>query len=201
MNVFPYLAIVFFAKPGQRATVATVRCACRCPMARPTMFNHFCIYVSFENFCFLYTYDGTIIQNFSHVRFLAHLSRRLTWWAYSIAMVRRPSVVHTFKLEYLWGQVANLDQIFFEASLGWGKGCIRFGGRSDVNSGFHGNRKLPLTCNGKNVRLITTSLLIVALSNLQVTRTSIKSRPSSISGQIGLSTLELLALERRNIFP
>ena len=29
----------------------------------------------------------------SHFWFLAHLSRRLTRWAYSIAMVRRPSVV------------------------------------------------------------------------------------------------------------
>ena len=66
--------------------------------------------------------------------FLAHLSRRLTRWAYSIPMVRRPSsssvvVVHTFKLEYLWSQLANLDQILCVASLGWGKGCIRFWGR------------------------------------------------------------------------
>ena len=46
--------------------------------------------------------------------FLAHLSRRLTRWAYSIAIVRRPSVVvvvHTFKPVYLWSQLANLDQI------------------------------------------------------------------------------------------
>ena len=39
--------------------------------------------------------------------FLAHLSRRLTRWAYSIPMVRPLSVVHTFKLEYLWSQLAN----------------------------------------------------------------------------------------------
>ena len=36
---------------------------------------------------------------------------------------------HTFKLEYLWSQLANLDQILCVASLGWGKGCIRFWGR------------------------------------------------------------------------
>ena len=37
-------------------------------------------------------------------------------------MVRRPSVVvHTFKLEYLWSKLANLDQILCVASLGWGK--------------------------------------------------------------------------------
>ena len=56
-------------------------------------------------------------------------------------MVPRPSVVvHTFKLEYLWSQLANLGQILCVASLGWGKGCIRFWGRLDRNSGFHGNR-------------------------------------------------------------
>ena len=98
--------------------------------------------------------------------------------------------------------MANLDQILFEASMGWGKDCIRFGGRSDENSGFHGNRKLPLPYNGENVvRSIITSFLIGASSNLQVTRTSIQSQTSSILGQIGLFTLELPALERRNIFP
>ena len=37
----------------------------------------------------------------------------------------------TFELEYLWSQLANLDQILCVASLGWGKGCIRFGDRLD----------------------------------------------------------------------
>ena len=36
---------------------------------------------------------------------------------------------HTFELEYLWSQLANLDQILCVASLGWGKGHIRFWGR------------------------------------------------------------------------
>ena len=36
---------------------------------------------------------------------------------------------HTFELEYLWSQLASLDQILCVASLGWGKGCIRFLGR------------------------------------------------------------------------
>ena len=36
---------------------------------------------------------------------------------------------HTFELEYLWSQLANLDQILCVASLGWGKGCIKFWGR------------------------------------------------------------------------
>ena len=48
---------------------------------------------------------------------------------------------HTSELEYLWSQLTYLDQILCVASLGWGKGCIRFWGRLDQNSGFHGNRK------------------------------------------------------------
>ena len=36
---------------------------------------------------------------------------------------------HTFELEYLWSQLADLDQILCVASFGWGKGCIRFWGR------------------------------------------------------------------------
>ena len=33
---------------------------------------------------------------------------------------------HTFELEYLWSQLANLDQNLCIASLVWGKGCIRW---------------------------------------------------------------------------
>ena len=143
--------------------------------------------------------------------FLAHLSRRLTRWAYSIPMVRRPSVVrrrrpsssvvvHTFKLEYLWSQLANLDQILCVALLGWGKGCIRFWGRLDQNSGFHGNRKPPLTYNGENdVSTFSRLFLIQSFLYLQVTRTCIKSRMSSNFGQFGQLTMELAALERLNI--
>ena len=32
----------------------------------------------------------------------------------------------------------------------WGKGGIRFWGRLDQNTGFHGNRKPPLIYNGEN---------------------------------------------------
>ena len=55
-----------------------------------------------------------------------------------------------FELEYLWIQLASLDQILCVASLGWGKGCLMFWGRLDQNSGVHGNRKPPLTYNGEN---------------------------------------------------
>ena len=47
--------------------------------------------------------------------------------------------VDIFKLEYLRNQWANRNGILSEPSLGWGKGCIRFWGRSDRNSGVHGN--------------------------------------------------------------
>ena len=148
----------------------------------------------------------------SHI-FLAHLSRRLTRWIYSIAMVRRPSVVvrrrrpssvvvHTFKPAYLWSQLANLDQILCVGSLGWGKGCIRFWGRLDQNSGFHGNRKPPLTYNGKNdVSTFSRLFLIRSFLYLQVTRTCIKSQTSSNFGQVGPLTTEVAALERLKNFP
>ena len=149
---------------------------------------------------------GEKLGLFRFCKFLAHLSRRLTRWAYSIPMVRRPSVVrrrpssssvvvHTFKLEYLWGQLANLDQILCVALLGWGKGCIRFWGRLDQNSGFHSNKKPPLTYNGENdVSTFSRLFLIRSFLYLQVTRTCIKSRMSSNFGQFGRLTTELAAL-------
>ena len=47
---------------------------------------------------------------------LARLSSRYIRLVSSIAMARRPSssVIHTFKLEYLWGHLTNLDQILYE---------------------------------------------------------------------------------------
>ena len=117
---------------------------------------------------------------------LAHLSQKLTRWAYSIPMVRRPSVRrpsvvvgHTFKLEYL---------------------CLRFLGRFDQNSGFRGNRKPQMTNNGENgVSTFSRLLLIRSFLYLQVTRTCIKSRASSNFSQIGPLTTELAALERLKI--
>ena len=68
--------------------------------------------------------------------------------------------IHTFELQYLWSQLANLDKILYVASLGWGKCCIGFWGRLDQNSGFHGNRKPPLTYNGENDVSTFSRLLI-----------------------------------------
>ena len=57
-------------------------------------------------------------------------------WSSSILCRIRPFILellalewrkfHTFELEYLWSQLVNLNQILFVASLGWGKGCIRW---------------------------------------------------------------------------
>ena len=74
----------------------------------------------------------------------------LEWWK-----------LYTFELEYLWGQLANLDQILCVASLGVGKGCIMFWGRLDQNSVAHGNRKPPLTYNGENGVSTFSRLLLI----------------------------------------
>ena len=68
---------------------------------------------------------------------------------------------HTFELEYLWCQLANLDHILCVASLGWGKGCIRVWGILDQNSGFHGNRKPQLSYNGENDVSTFSRLLMI----------------------------------------
>ena len=109
---------------------------------------------------------------------------------------------YTFEFEYLWDQLANLDQILCVASRGVGKGYIMFWGRLDQNSGVHGNRKSPLTYNGENgVSTFSRLLLIWSFLYLQVTRTCIKSRTSSNFGQIGRLTTELAALECLKHFP
>ena len=109
---------------------------------------------------------------------------------------------YTFELEYLWGQLANLDQILCVASLGVGKGCIMFWGRMDQNSGVHGNRKPPLTYNGENnVSTFSRLLFIRFFLYLQVGRTCIKSWTSLNFGQIGPLATELAALEHLKNFP
>ena len=103
---------------------------------------------------------------------------------------------HTFELEYLWSQLVNLDKILCVASLGSGKGCLRFWGRLDKNSGFHGNRKPPLTYNWENdVATFSWLILVRSFLYLQVTRICIKFWTSSNFVQIGLLTTELAALK------
>ena len=109
---------------------------------------------------------------------------------------------YSFELEYLWGQLASLDQILWVASLGVGKGCIMFWGRLDKTSGVHGNRKPPLTYKWENgVSTFSRLLLARFFLYLHVMRTCIKSRTSSNFGQIGPLTMELAALERLKKIP
>ena len=64
---------------------------------------------------------------------------------------------YTFELEYLYGQLASLDQ------MGVGKGCTMFWLRLDQNSGDHGNRKPPSTYNGENGVSTFSRLLLIRL--------------------------------------
>ena len=90
--------------------------------------------------------------------------------------------------------MADFSQNLSVASLGWGKGCIRFWGKLDQNRGNHSSRKRPLIYNGENA--FSQSPLIGSSSNMQVTRTGIKSRMSSNLGRVRLFTTKLFALER-----
>ena len=93
--------------------------------------------------------------------FLAHLSQRLTRWAYSIPMVLRPSSSSTLSdfniSEASWPILIK----FYVTSLGWGKGCIRFWSRLDQNSGYHANRKPPLAYTGENDVATFSRLLLI----------------------------------------
>ena len=76
------------------------------------------------------------------------------------------------------------------------QGCIWFLGGLDQNSGFHGNRKPPLTYNGENDASTFSRLFFIrSFLYLQVTRTCIQSRTSSNFGEIGPLTTELAAFE------
>ena len=134
---------------------------------------------------------------------LAHLSRRLKRWAYSIPMVcgrrrRRPHFQTWISLKPFGQSWSNI----ICSITGVGKGCIWFWGRLDQNSCFHSNRKLPLAYNGeKDVSTFSRLFLIRSFLYLQVTRTCIKSRTSSNFGQVRALTTKLAALERLKNFP
>ena len=129
---------------------------------------------------------------------LAHLSRRLTRWAYSIPIVRRPHFQTWISLKLDGQSWSNFICSFTEV----GERLHTVLGRLDQNSGFHGNRKPPLTYNGENdVSTFSWLFFIQSFLYLQVTRTCIKSRTSSNFGQIGLLTTELAALEHLKNLP
>ena len=86
-------------------------------------------------------------------------------------------------------------------------GIIRVGerlhkvwGTLDQNAGFHGNRKPPLTYNGKNdVTTFSGLLLTRSLLYMQVMRTCIKSQTSLNFSQILSPTTEYLKNSNRLI--
>ena len=127
--------------------------------------------------------------------FLTHLSRGLTRWAYSISMVCHPSVVHShFRTWISLRQAGQCRSNFICSITGVGEKLCKVFAQIGSNTGFRGT-------GGNVVRLIVSSYLIGSSSNFQVTKTVIKSRMSSILGQIRLFTSELLTLERWKIFP
>ena len=146
--------------------------------------------------------------------FLAHLSRRLTKWAYSIPMVRRPSVVRPSSSVFVrrrrphfqtWISLKPVGQSWsnFMCSItGVGKRLHKVLGQNGSKLWFPWQQKAPLTYNGENdVSTFSWLFLIWSFLYLQVTRTCIKSRTSSNFGQIGPLTKELAALECLNNFP
>ena len=96
---------------------------------------------------------------------------------------------YTFKLEYLWGQLANLDQILCVASLGGGERL------HNVLRQIGSKLWCPWQNEENGVSNFSRLLLIRSFLFLQVTRTCIKSRTSSNFGLIGPLTTELAALE------
>ena len=141
--------------------------------------------------------------------FLAHLSQRLTRWAYSIPMVRRPSssvvVVRRRPHFQTWISLKPVGQSWsnFMCSItGVGERLHKVMGQIGSKLWFPWQQKAPLTYNGENdVSTFSRLLLIRSFSYLQVTRTCIKSRTSSNFSQIGLLTTELAALEHLKNFP
>ena len=106
-------------------------------------------------------------------------------------------VVHTLKCVDLKGQ-SNFYMLYH-----WGgKGCIRFWGGPDQNSGWwQPKHSCRLILWGKCCKHKNVFILIRSSSYLLVIRTGIKYQISSISGQIELYTLELLARERWKKLP
>ena len=156
------------------------------------------------NRVYIYTYVCMSIHEFIVIIAPLWKCGGYTGFALSIQILwfRHSDITFQMKLEYLLGQSANLDQILYEASLGWGKGCIRFWDRLDQNYGFHGNRKRPLTYNWENnVSTFSLLFLIRSFSNLQVTRTGTKSRTCSDFSQIEPCPTQLGVLEHLKNFP
>ena len=140
------------------------------------------------------------------VWFLAHLSRRLTRWAYSIAMVRRPSVVVHRRPHFqtcISLKPAGQPRSNFMCSItGVGERLHKVLGQIRSKLWFPWQQKAPIDLLWEKRCLHLFSVVFDQIFlYLQVRRTCIKSRTSSNFHQIGPLTTELAALERLKNFP
>ena len=145
---------------------------------------------------------ASVLCNYKTVRFLAHLSWRLTRRAYSIPMVRRPSVVRPSS------KLSNLN--ICEAS--WPV-FIKFYSVTGIGDRLHkvlGQIGWKLMATESPHWCIMGETMSPHFLDcfwsdpflyLQVTRTCIKSRTSWNFGQIGPLTTELAALEHLKKIP
>ena len=124
--------------------------------------------------------------------FLAHLSQRLTRWAYSIRMVRRRPHFQT------WISLKPVGQswsTFMCSITGLGEGLHKVLRQIGSKLWFPWQQKAPIDLHGENeVATFSRLFLIWYFLYLQVTRTCIKSRTSLNFSQIWPLTTELAAL-------
>ena len=144
---FKHLRGEIYTPVGNVSSASECVCICRTgpPFKILTLFTDWLEVSCAQTCCELEqlsnTTDTIYLNNFC---ILAHLSRRLEGelLVYPLSGVRPlslSSVVHNFKHEYLCIQWADHNGILSEASLGWGKGCRRFGARLDQNSCYAPN--------------------------------------------------------------
>ena len=118
-------------------------------------------------------------------------------WADSIGL-GQSYVVHTFKLEYLLGQSWSN---FMCSMVGLGR---RGGWQNNV---FEQMKLVSIATESSHImgkmfsRAIACLFFVESSSNLQVSRTDIKSQLGLIYGQIGWTTLKLCPLENWKICP
>ena len=132
---------------------------------------------------------------------LAHLSRRLIGEliVYPCSGVRPPvlrrtSTISNSNISATSGSIVT--KFYLNNHWGGGKAALCFGPDrigTLVSMATDSSHRVIM---GENVTTLAPSILIGSSSYLQVTRTSIISRTSSKSGQIGQRTAELAALER-----
>ena len=84
---------------------------------------------------------GTTVMRIASAFLALTWGFRLTRWAYSIPMVRRPSSsVHIFKLLLLWNRLTNQSQTLWGASLGRGNESLYKWSRSHDQDGRHAQK-------------------------------------------------------------